>query len=97
MEYSQLSGTELRVSRLCLGTMTFGRQVDQADATRMLERAIEAGINFIDTANVYQRGKAETLRGEAMRGKRDKLVLASKVGQRMARARRERPVQARHS
>jgi aryl-alcohol dehydrogenase-like predicted oxidoreductase len=83
MDYCQLNRTELRVSRLCLGTMTFGQQVDQAGVIAMLDRCIEAGINFVDTANVYQRGQAESLLGTAMRGRRDKLVVASKVGQKM--------------
>ena len=79
MDYRTLTNTELRVSRLCFGTMTFGKPADQAAATRMVDRCIAEGINFMDTANIYQLGIAETMLGEAMRGKRDKLVVATKV------------------
>lgn len=83
MDYCQPVRTDLSISRLCLGTMTFGSPVDQAGAARLLDRCIAEGINFIDTANIYQHGQAETMLGTAMRGKRDKLVVASKVGMKM--------------
>jgi aryl-alcohol dehydrogenase-like predicted oxidoreductase len=79
MEYTTLKRTDLKVSRLCFGTMTFGKPADQAAATQMIDRCIGEGINFIDTANVYQTGLAESMLGEAIRGKRDKLILATKV------------------
>lgn len=79
MDYRQLKRTDLRVSRLCFGAMTFGKPADQAAATRMVDCCIEAGMNFFDTANVYQTGVAETMLGNAIRGRRDKLVIASKV------------------
>jgi aryl-alcohol dehydrogenase-like predicted oxidoreductase len=79
MEYRNLKHTDLQVSRLCFGTMTFGKPADQATATLMIDRSIDEGINFIDTANVYQTGVAESMLGEATRGKRDKLILATKV------------------
>ena len=79
MEYRNLKNTDLNVSRLCFGTMTFGKPADQATANRMVDRCIEEGINFIDTANVYQTGVAESMLGEAIRGKREKLILATKV------------------
>ncbi len=79
MEMRLLPGTDLNVSRLSFGTMTFGKPSDQADATRLVERCLDAGINFFDTANMYQLGVAETMLGEALRGRRDKVVLASKV------------------
>jgi 1-deoxyxylulose-5-phosphate synthase len=79
MEYRNLKQTNLKVSRLCFGTMTFGKPVDQATATRMIDSCMEEGINFVDTANVYQTGMAESMLGEAMRGRRDKLVVATKV------------------
>jgi aryl-alcohol dehydrogenase-like predicted oxidoreductase len=75
----KLPQTDLRVSRLCFGTMTFGKPVDQATASRMVDCSVAAGINFFDTANVYQLGASETMLGEAIRGKRDQLVVASKV------------------
>lgn len=76
-----LKGTDLRVSRACFGTMTFGSQVkEQAMATRMVDFCIDAGINFFDTANVYQKGASEEMLGEALRGRRrDEVVVASKV------------------
>jgi len=75
----RLHGTSLDVSRLCLGTMTFGKPVDQTTACSMVDRCIDAGINFFDTANVYQAGAAETMLGNAICGKRSRLVVASKV------------------
>ncbi len=79
MEYRTLKHTDLKVSRLCFGTMTFGNPADRPTATQMIHRCIGEGINFIDTANVYQAGLAENMLGEAIRGKRDKLILATKV------------------
>ena len=79
MDHRKLSHTDLNVSRLCFGSMTFGKPVDQAGATRMVSRCIDEGINFVDTANIYQAGVAESMLGEAIRGRRDKLVLATKV------------------
>ncbi len=74
-----LKNTDLDVSRFCFGTMTFGKPLDQAGATQLVNRCIEAGINFFDTANMYQTGVAETMLGHAIKGKRDRLVIASKV------------------
>jgi len=79
MKKVKLKQTDLEVSRLCFGTMTFGKPVDQAGAARMLDRCIDAGINFVDTANIYQMGLSESMLGAVMRSKRDKLVLATKV------------------
>ena len=74
-----LKHTDLEVSRFCFGTMTFGKPLDQAGATQLVNRSINAGINFFDTANVYQKGIAETMLGHAIKGKRDQLIIASKV------------------
>lgn len=79
MDFKQLNRTDLKVSRLCFGTMTFGKPADQQTCNRMVDQCIEAGINFFDTANMYQLGIAESMLGEALKGKRDKLVLATKV------------------
>src|ERR1700745_1484062 len=79
MNTLKLKGTDLQVSRLCFGTMTFGKPVDQATATRMIDRCIDHGINFVDTANIYQAGVSESMLGEAIRGKRGKLIVATKV------------------
>jgi 1-deoxyxylulose-5-phosphate synthase len=86
MDYRNLKGTELSVSRACFGTMTFGGQVDGAMASRMVEGCLERGINFFDTANVYQQGTSEELLGHALQGKREKIVLASKVRGKMGDA-----------
>jgi aryl-alcohol dehydrogenase-like predicted oxidoreductase len=83
MDYRELQHPDLRVSRLCLGTMTFGQQTDQAAAQTMVDRSIDAGINFFDTANAYEHGASEVMLGNAVRGKRDKLIIASKVRNKM--------------
>jgi aryl-alcohol dehydrogenase-like predicted oxidoreductase len=75
----KLKHTDLEVSRFCFGTMTFGKPLDQAGATQLVNRCIEAGINFFDTANMYQTGVAETMLGHAIKSTRDQLVIASKV------------------
>lgn len=81
MEYRSLGRTGGQVSNLCLGVMTFGWKTDQEEANRMVDRFLEAGGNFVDTANVYGRGKSETILGNALKddGKRDKVFLATKV------------------
>jgi len=86
MDHRKLSHTDLNVSRLCFGSMTFGKPVDQAGATRMVSRCLDEGINFLDTANIYQAGVAETMLGEAIRGRREKLILATKVRGKMGEA-----------
>lgn len=85
METVNLGRTGLRVSRACLGTMTFGRQADEAEAERILERALEAGVTFIDTADAYPippdpttNGETEEILGRLLEGRRDRVVLASK-------------------
>jgi aryl-alcohol dehydrogenase-like predicted oxidoreductase len=79
MQTITLKNTDLRVSRACFGTMTFGGQADQAASTAMIDFCLESGINFIDTANVYNKGASEIFLGKALKGRRDKVVLASKV------------------
>ncbi len=80
VEIRLLGRTGVRVSNLCLGAMTFGRRTEPKDAYSMVDRAIERGVNFIDTANAYGRGLSETVVGEALarNGKRDRIVLATK-------------------
>ena len=100
MNYRQLGKSGLRVSELCLGTMTFGSRffhiaaVDQAGANQMVARALEAGINFFDTADVYSFGESETTLGKALREcsvEREAVLVATKVFAPMsdAAARRE--------
>jgi len=84
MEYRKLNRTGLRVSRLCFGTMTFGKPADQSAANCMIERCLHAGINFFDTANAYQHGESEQMLGNAIRGRRHDLIVASKVHHKMA-------------
>src|ERR1700712_4458649 len=81
MEYRSLGRTGAQVSVLCLGVMTFGWKTEQDEATAMIDRFLDKGGNFIDTANVYGRGKSETMTGIALKegGKRDKVFLATKV------------------
>jgi aryl-alcohol dehydrogenase-like predicted oxidoreductase len=83
MEYTNLGRTGLRVSRFCLGTMAFGREADEATSYRIMDRALELGINFFDTANVYgePRGVTEEIIGRWLAqggGRREKIVLATK-------------------
>jgi aryl-alcohol dehydrogenase-like predicted oxidoreductase len=84
--YTTLGDTGLEVSRLCLGCMNFGEwAVEDHDAAReVIEAAVEAGINFLDTANVYSTGESEEIVGEAIDGVRDELVVATKVYGEMA-------------
>jgi len=83
MEFRILQQTDLRVSRLCFGTMTFAKPVELEEARRMIEVCAEAGINFLDTANIYQDGAAESMLGEALGSNRSQFVLATKVRGRM--------------
>ena len=79
METRTLKNTDLTVSRACFGTMTFGSQADEASAQRIMDRCLDGGVNFIDTANVYNKGLSETIVGKTLKGRRDKVILASKV------------------
>lgn len=86
MDYRLLGRTGVKVSELCLGCMMFGGRTNQEDTCRIIDRALDAGINFLDTANVYSRGKSEEFVGEALKrnGQRDRVVLATKVHGSMA-------------
>ena len=80
MEYRFVGKTGLRVSELCLGTMTFGREADEALSHTMMDRFVEAGGNFLDTANVYTHGASEEIVGSWLKQqRRDDLVIATKV------------------
>lgn len=81
METRRLGNTGVRVSPLCLGTMMFGAwgNADHADCIRIIHRALDAGVNFIDTANVYSEGESEEIVGKALEGRREEVVLATKV------------------
>src|SRR4051812_34522583 len=90
MKYNLLGNTGLKVSELCLGTMTFGGKgmwtaigtLPQQEVDNLVKQAVDAGINFIDTANVYSEGMSEELTGKAIQNlglKRDDLIVATKV------------------
>ena len=92
MKYRQLADTGVFVSELCLGTMTFGGRgqiweaiggLDQQGADDLVHRALDAGINFVDTANVYASGESETMLGRALGNRRRDVILATKVRGRM--------------
>lgn len=80
MDYRLLGRTGVRVSPLCLGTMTFGDSADEAESAKMFHRCREVGINFIDCANGYAGGRSETIIGKLIADCRDDLVITSKVG-----------------
>ena len=80
MEYRNVGRTGLKVSKFCLGTMTFGDQASESDAISMTHAAMDAGLNFIDTADVYVKGRSEEIVGKALKGRRDEVVLATKFG-----------------
>jgi len=81
MDYVRLGRSGLKVSRVCLGTMTFGREADEATSFKLMDRYVDVGGNFVDTADVYSSGGSEEVVGRWLqqRGSRDKVVLASKV------------------
>ena len=85
MEYRNFGRTGMKVSPLCLGCMNFGRRTTPEDSYAIIDRALDAGINFLDTANVYARGSSEEITGEALKrnGSRSRIVLATKVHGRM--------------
>ncbi|HYF95811.1 MAG TPA: aldo/keto reductase [Symbiobacteriaceae bacterium] len=89
MEYRNLGSSGLRVSRICLGTMAFGRWIDEAASARIIDTALEVGINFIDTADIYgkgmdsgsfaEKGLSEIILGNLLGSRRQQIVLATKV------------------
>src|SRR3954470_15920020 len=82
MEYRTLGTTGVKVSPLCLGAMMFGAwgEPDHDESIRIIHRALDAGINFIDTADVYSQGESEEIVGKALAGgRRDDVVLATKI------------------
>ena len=81
MEYRTLGRTGVKVSPLCLGAMNFPEPSGEKESIEIINRALDGGINFIDTANVYNRGESEKIVGQALKknGRRDEVVLATKV------------------
>jgi aryl-alcohol dehydrogenase-like predicted oxidoreductase len=91
MEYRTLGGTGLKVSTHCLGTMMFGEwgNKDVDDCVATIRAAIDGGINFVDTADVYSAGESEEIVGKALKGRRDEVILATKVHGQMGRGRND--------
>ncbi|MFW6368840.1 MAG: aldo/keto reductase, partial [Spirochaetota bacterium] len=81
MEYRSLGRTGVRVSALCLGTMNFGSRTSEKESLRIMAHAVDAGVNFIDTANIYSNGDSERIVGKAIHegSNRDQLIVATKV------------------
>ncbi len=84
MEYRRLGASGLRVSLLGLGGNTFGRYTDQQQTTAIISQALDEGVNFFDTANTYGNGVSEELLGQALKGRRDRALIATKVGMQMS-------------
>ena len=98
MEYRPLGRTGVMVSSLCLGVMNFGGVTNAEDSIAMIDRALDAGINFIDTANVYNAGESEIVLGKALKanGKRESIVLATKVNGAMGEGLNDRGISRYH-
>ena len=79
MLYNTLPGTSLKVSAISLGTMMFGGQTDEADSLAVMDHAYSQGVNFWDTANMYNQGESERIVGKGLKGRRDDIILATKV------------------
>lgn len=90
MDYRLLGRSGLKVSKLCLGTMNFGDQTDLAAATKIVDSARKAGINFIDTADGYADGKSESMVGQILKKDRDDWIVATKVGSSQGTPRRHK-------
>jgi aryl-alcohol dehydrogenase-like predicted oxidoreductase len=80
MNYRNLGKSGLKVSRISLGSNNFGGQISEEDSIKIVSRALDCGINLIDTANVYTGGKSEEIIGKAVKGRRDEVIIATKVG-----------------
>jgi aryl-alcohol dehydrogenase-like predicted oxidoreductase len=80
MQYQYLGKTNIRVSEICLGTMMFGGKTSPDEAERIMLKALDSGINFFDTANVYEDGRSEEIVGQTLTSRRDQVVLATKFG-----------------
>ncbi|MFN8371935.1 MAG: aldo/keto reductase [Anaerolineae bacterium] len=98
MEYRPLGRTGVMVSSLCLGVMNFGGVTNEEDSITMINRAMDAGVNFIDTANVYNGGESERVLGKALKqnGKREQIVLATKVNGAMGEGLNDRGISRYH-
>lgn len=86
MQYRNLGRTGVKVSPLCLGTMMFGGQTNESESIQIIHDALDSGINFLDTANMYNLGRSEEVIGKALVGRRDSVVLATKGRSKMGDA-----------
>lgn len=96
MRYKNLGRTGLKVSEVCLGTNMFGRVADEAMSRAMVDAALDAGINFIDTADIYGNGLSEEYLGRAVQGRRASLVIATKVRSKMGPSPNDEGLSRRH-
>src|SRR6266852_6181487 len=103
MKTRRMGNTGLKVSEICLGTMTFGHQCDEPTSFAILDRALDAGVNFIDAADVYPVppapetwGRTEEIIGNYLRGKRDRFVLATKCRMRVGPGPNDEGLSRRH-
>ncbi|CAG4916966.1 1-deoxyxylulose-5-phosphate synthase YajO [Paraburkholderia saeva] len=80
MDYRYLGRSALKVSPLCLGAMMFGGETDEVTSKRIIDKAYDQGVNFIDTADVYHAGRSEEIVGRAIAERRDNWVVATKFG-----------------
>ena len=78
MEYRKMGSTGLKVSEICLGTMTFGHGTDEVESKRIVDAAFDTGVNYFDTANSYADAQSEVSLGKALKGKRKDVVVATK-------------------
>ena len=96
MDYRNLGRSGLKVSKLCLGTMMFGGPTDEPTARRIVDKARERGINFIDTADVYTEGRSEEITGRAIKAERQHWILATKVANAMGTGPNDAGLSRRH-
>jgi len=96
MKYQRLGRSGIEVSRFCLGSNNFGGQVDQATSVATIRKALDLGVNMIDTANIYTDGKSEEIIGKAIGGDRDRVIIATKVGMSIGNGANEGGLSRRH-
>ena len=80
MEYVNLPCTSVKVSRMCLGTMMFGGQTNEADSLAIMDYAYDQGVNFFDTSSSYENGEGEKVVGKGLKGRRENIIVATKIG-----------------
>ena len=97
MNYVRLGRTGLKVSEYCMGGDNFGGQMDEAESLRVMAAAFDGGVNFIDTANVYEEGRSETFVGKFMQGRRYDVILASKGNGRLGLGPNDRQVSRKYA